>query len=164
MPKGDIIYRNSTYIENVVRHRFVADVASELWRREPGEPLHILQAEVDIAGIDVVLTYKKIFRHIQLKALSKSYTKNPYAVHDSLGGLPGACVIWICYDSGSLQPSTYHMMGRRGNSKMQSLRRFPIAKSPKTKKERLGFRAVKIDDAKFRCLSLGNLVELLFDL
>ncbi|MGA2604978.1 MAG: hypothetical protein ABSG14_12190 [Verrucomicrobiia bacterium] len=127
-------------------------------------PLHILQAEVDIAGVDVMFIYTKIFRHVQLKALSKSFNKNPYAIHESLGGKAGACIIWICYDKTTLQPSSYHMMGKRGNGKMCSLEGFTPAKDPRSKKERLGYRAVRIDDANYHCLSLGNLVEVLFAL
>lgn len=111
-----------------------------------------------------MFTYSKVFRHVQLKALSKSFNKNPYAIHESLGGKAGAYVIWICYDKSTLQPCSCHMMGGRGNGKMRSLTRYTTAKNPRSKKERPGYRAVRIADANYSCLSLGDLVEVLFAL
>lgn len=97
--------QNSTYIENLMRHRFVYDVSRLLLQREPPGLVTVLTSEVDNAGVDLVLTFGQITRQIQMKTLAKLSTANPYAVSESLSGLVGGRVIWSCYDRSSLEPT-----------------------------------------------------------
>ena len=153
-------------MENLVRHRFIYDVSRQLLLRKEPELVTVLKAEVDDAGIDLVMTFRTINRQIQMKALNRKMKGNPYAVAEALGGMQGACVIWACYDPKTLNPTVYHMMGGRGNAPMQDLCQFPQATRKKNGKKvpREGYRFVKIKDADFRNLTLDHLVNILFDI
>ena len=166
MISSDFLAQNSTYIENLMRHRFTYDVSRLLLLRQEPELVTVLKAEVDDAGVDLVLTYRKITRQIQMKTLAKKMTNNPYSVAESLGGLAGGCVLWVCYDRDTLKPTGYHLMGARGDAPMQELHQFPQATKKKNGKKvpRAGYRNIKIKDADFRTLTLSELVSILFDI
>ncbi|NJO12162.1 MAG: hypothetical protein HC872_00340 [Gammaproteobacteria bacterium] len=40
----------SSHVENVLRHAFLAELAGEVWRDDPNEPLGISKTEVDDSG------------------------------------------------------------------------------------------------------------------
>jgi hypothetical protein len=125
----------------------------------------VLRSEVDDAGVDLVMTLGSVTRQIQMKTLAKATTNNPYSVAESLGGLIGGCVVWICYDRESFEPTRYHLMGGRGNTPMRDLAVFPVAKKKKNGKKvaREGYRSIRIRDAEFRNLGLDDLVTVMFD-
>ena len=166
MISSDFLAANSSYIENLMRHRFVYDVSRLLLLRKEPELVTVLRSEVDDAGVDLVMTFRHITRQIQMKTLAKATTNNPYSVAESLSGIPGGCVVWMCYNREDLHPTGYHLMGGRGNWPMQDLRPFPQATKKKNgvKVARPGYRNIKIKEANFRSVSLEQLVETLFDL
>lgn len=55
----------SSYVENVLRHAFIAELSSVAWSRNPNEALQVFNAEVDDAGFDVVLNFKGQKRYVQ---------------------------------------------------------------------------------------------------
>lgn len=149
-----------------MRHRFIYDVSRLLLLREEPELVTVLRAEVDDAGIDLVMTFRMITRQIQMKTLAKHTTNNPYSVAESLSGVIGGCVVWACYDRETLEPTQYHLMGGRGNTPMDDLLRFPQATKRKNgvKVPREGYRSIRIRDAGFQSQSLEQLIHILFDL
>ena len=149
-----------------MRHRFVFDVSRFFLLLPVPETITVLEAEVDNAGVDLVLVRKNVARHIQMKTLSKNSTGNPYAVAEALDQIDGGCVIWMCYDRKSLKPTAYHFMGNRGPARMESLKAFDKCYKKKggVRVERKGYRTVKIRDAKYQKLALNQLVSILFDL
>ena len=149
-----------------MRHRFIFDVSRLLLLRQVPELVTVLRAEVDDAGIDLVLSYRRITRHIQMKTLAKETTGNPYAIAESLSSIGGGCVVWMCYDRNTLEPSMFHFLGATGNALMRDLGQFPQATRNKkgVKIPRPGYRNVKIKDADHRRLSLERLVGILFDI
>jgi hypothetical protein len=158
----EFLYEKSRYIENLMRHRFVYEVSRLLLLREEPEMVRVSTAEVDDAGIDLVMTCRHVTRHIQLKTLANKKTSNHYAIAESLGGMPGGCIVWICYDRETFRPLHYHLMGGRGNNNMRSLSHQPKAKK-RSGGDREGYRKVKIKDAESQKITLGRLVEILFD-
>ncbi len=165
MITSDFLAENSSYIENLMRHRFTYDVSRLLLLRQKPELVTVLRSEVDDAGVDLVMTFRTVTRQIQMKTLAKATTNNPYSVAESLSGIVGGCVVWICYDRDTFQPTHYHLMGGRGDTPMRDLTQFPQATKKKkdVKVPRLGYRSVRIRDAEFRDQSLPALVEILFD-
>ncbi len=162
----EFLAEHSTYIENVMRHRLVYDISSWLLLQRPEpETVSVLRSEVDDAGIDIVLTYRKITRQLQLKTLAKSTTANSYAIAESLGGISGGGVVWLCYDRLNLNPTRYHFFGSRGNEPLRDLSGFPEATRKKNGKKipRPGYRWIKIAHAEHRNIDLGTLVQILFD-
>jgi len=69
---------------------------------EQPELVSVLKAEVDDAGVDLVMMFHSITRHIQMKTLAKRTTNNAYAIAESLSDLPGGCVLWMCYERESM--------------------------------------------------------------
>jgi hypothetical protein len=167
MIDSDFIFKHSSYIENLMRHRFIFDVSQHMLLRDK-EPavLTVLSAEVDNAGVDLVLSFRQVTRQIQMKTLSKRTTSNPYSVAESLSSLPGGCVVWMCYDPKDFSPTVYHFMGGRGNARMKELRTFPEASKNRKagKVPRQGYRSIRISDATHHALLLPELVSLLFAL
>jgi hypothetical protein len=165
MIPSNFLAENSTYIENLMRHRFIYDVSRLLLLRQEPELVTVLRSEVDDAGVDLVMTFHDVTRQIQMKTLSKAATPNPYSVAESLSGITGGCVIWTCYDRETLNPTHYHLMGGRGNAPMQDLTQFPQATKKKNgvRVPRAGYRSIKIKDAEWQNLTLEQLVSLLFD-
>ena len=166
MVTSNFLAENSTYIENLMRRRFIYDVSRLLLLRTESELVTVLRAEVDDAGVDLVMTFRKVTRQIQMKTLAKAKTGNSYAVAESLGGMAGGCVVWMCYDRETLEPTGYHFMGGRGNAPLQDLREFPQATKKKNgiKVPREGYRAIAIRNASFKNVSLRQLLSILFDI
>ena len=165
MPSSDFIAHHSTYIEDFMRHSFIYDVSRLLLLREEPELVTVLRAEVDDAGVDLVMTFRKTTRQIQMKTLARDTTNNPYSVAESLSGILGGCVVWTSYARETLKPTHYHLMGGRGNAPMRDLSQFPQATKKKNgvKVPRAGYRSIKIKDAEFQNQSLEQLVSILFD-
>ncbi len=149
-----------------MRHRFIYDVSRLLLLRPEPEQVTVLRSEVDDSGIDLVMTLGTVTRQIQMKTLSKATTPNPYSIAESLSGIIGGCVIWICYDRATLKPTHYHLMGGRGNAPMRDLTLFPGATKRKSgrKVPRAGYRNIRIKDADFRKVDLPALASILFDI
>lgn len=166
MISSEFLAENSTYIENLMRHYFIYDVSRLLLLQNEPELVTVLRSEVDDAGIDLVMTFRTVTRQIQMKTLSKATTPNPYSVAESLSGIVGGCVVWTCYDRGTLKPTHYHLMGGRGNAPMRDLMQFPQAEKKKNgvKVPREGYRTIRIRDAEFQNQSLEQLVGILFEL
>ena len=121
MISPEFLAENSSYIENLMRHRFVYDVSRLLLLRQEPELVTVLTAEVDDAGVDLVLSFRDITRQIQMKTLAKQTAGNPYAIAESLSSIVGGCVVWMCYDRETLVPTMYHLMAGRGNGLIRNL-------------------------------------------
>src|SRR5882762_9780560 len=156
MPDKEFLSEHSTYIENVMRHCFLYEVTRHLLSLPIPQKVTILDSEVDSDGVDVILVWKQISRHIQMKTLSRITTSNPYPIAESLSGLPGACILWMCYDRDTMRPTCYHLMGGRGNAPLRDLSAFRIY--TKKTKVRQGRRAVRVRDAEHKGLTLRQLI------
>ena len=66
-PPASIFSRHSSYIENCIRHIFLASVTQSLWLLDQNKRVQIFTSEVDDFGYDIVLTLDAVTRHIQLK-------------------------------------------------------------------------------------------------
>jgi len=92
----------SSYVENVLIHRLVSDLASELWRRDPNVPLHIFNAEVDDGGFDLVLACGDKLRYIQVKQVHSTGSASKFSVRLEFTRLPGSCVVVVVYSESEL--------------------------------------------------------------
>ena len=59
-------YLHSTLRERIVEHVFVGDILRRLWQLGVTD-VEVLRSEFDAGGYDVVMSYRKIVRHIQFK-------------------------------------------------------------------------------------------------
>ena len=166
MPNSEFLAHNSIYMENFLRHAFLFEITRHLLLFDPPLKVSILNAEVDDSGIDLVLALGSVTRHIQMKTLSKTTTRNPYNISRSLFTMPGGCVIWMCYDPATLTTTCYQMLGEPGNKPIDvDLTSLPVGTRRKRGKpvEREEYVQVRIRQAKYRDLSVEQLVQILFD-
>jgi hypothetical protein len=59
-------YLHSTLRERIVEHVFVGDALRWLWQHRVTD-VEVLRSEFDAGGYDLVMSYRKIVRHIQFK-------------------------------------------------------------------------------------------------
>lgn len=158
---------NSTYIENALRHRLLADLCSELWRRNCFATLQIFNAEVDNAGFDIVLKLGKWFRYVQLKQAHQDKKPPHCSVRLSFSELAGSCVVLMSYSLRDLSITRYRFFGEGPTSPMKPIREFRPSIAPGRRNAdgerhiRHHYRNVPI--SRFRtCSNINQLFELLF--
>ncbi|OHC98747.1 MAG: hypothetical protein A2885_16995 [Sphingopyxis sp. RIFCSPHIGHO2_01_FULL_65_24] len=116
----DALSAYSTTRESVLEHRFLADVASCLWKR--GEfAFAISHSEVDNSGYDVILEACGITRHVQLKAMHVEGTADSFKIQQRLEEKPSSCVVLIVHDARTLAIDHYRWFGGAPGEKMPSL-------------------------------------------
>lgn len=109
-------YRNalserSSYVENILIHRLVAELAGELWQRDPTAPLSILNSEVDDAGFDLVITDGSHLRYIQIKQAHLKSAARKFSIRLDFAYLPGSCVVVVVYSESDLTIDHYLFFG-----------------------------------------------------
>jgi hypothetical protein len=163
---SNFLAHHSLYIENVLRHAFLFELSRELLLRDEPKMVTVLNAEVDDAGVDVVLNVGSVTRYVQMKTLNKRDAPNPYNISENVFKISGGCVLWLCYDMNSLTLNRSHLLGGRGNSLVDVPNPFPVGKKRKGSEivDRKGYVLVKSSHANHRDLSLAKLSDLLFDL
>lgn len=113
--------------------------------------VNVLKSEVDAFGFDLVLSVAGRSTHVQMKTRSGLPPHNPYELSEALWSLPNACAIWMLYDSTTLEPSSYYLLG------------FPmLPKETFRQSNRRGFRKVRMPQANHQSLSLPEVADLLF--
>lgn len=140
----------STTRESILEHRFLADVASCLWRR--GEfDFSISHGEVDNSGYDVIIEACGVTRHIQLKAVHRDGRVRNFPVQRRLAEKPSGCVVLIRHDARTLDVVDYGWFGGAPGEKLPSLGEKPARH---TKGDSTGFKAER---PAIRLLSLTSL-------
>lgn len=146
-----LIYKNSRFFENLLEHRFLFDLCRTLVLRDPPCLANVMRSEVDAFGIDLVIAVDRRTVHIQMKTRSGTPEPTAYSVAGSLWDLPNAVVAWMLYDSATLEPISYYVLG----APLPPRDTFPPA-------SRNGFRAVKMNQATHRKLSIEQVADILF--
>lgn len=101
----------SSYVENVLRHAFLAELSYLVWENDPFDSLTISNAEVDDSGYDVVLARGNVIRHIQLKQAHEEKVPQKFSVRVSFAILPGSCLVVISHALADLRPKSYAFYG-----------------------------------------------------
>jgi hypothetical protein len=101
----------SSHVENVLRHAFLAELAGEVWRDDPNEPLGISNAEVDDSGYDVVLERSATIRRVQLKQHHQDKAPRAFSVRVEFATYAGSCVVAIAHSLVDLKPTSYSFYG-----------------------------------------------------
>ena len=116
----------STYVENVLIHRLVAELASALWTQDPEKELGIFNSEVDESGFDLVLHCDGKLRYIQIKQAHGDGRTNRFAVRSSFSVMPGSCVVVIVHSMEKLEINHYLFYGGSSASDpMSSIDAYP---------------------------------------
>lgn len=157
----------SSHVENVLRHAFLAELASEVWRDDPNEPLGISNAEVDDSGCDIVLERRAMIRRIQLKQHHEEKVPRAFPVRLEFATYPGSCIVAIAHSLIDLKPTSYSFYGSGPNDSMPYIEAHRATKASGrrtaegTRVLRLKYRDVPFSRFKKR-LSIRELIEELF--
>jgi len=162
-PEIDPHSHNSTLRERIVEHVFVGDALRRLWQRGITD-VEVLRSEFDAGGYDLVLSFRKIVRHIQLKTVKVGGKASSVKISLKLTEKPSGCVIWIVVDA-DLNLDSFLWFGGPPGEPLGDIREMKVARHTKgdaqgTKAERPNHRIVKRN--LFEKLSLDQLLEKLF--
>ena len=103
-------YLDSSGLEKVLEHRFVAELATSLWI-EGCRDVEVLRSEVDAHGYDLVIEARGTMRHIQLKSMVTGGKKQHVTVNTRLAAKPSGCVVWFDYDPLTLALGPFRWFG-----------------------------------------------------
>jgi hypothetical protein len=103
-------YLDSSGLEKVLEHRFVAELATSLWI-EGCRDIELLRSEVDAHGYDLVIEAKGTMRHIQLKSMVAGGKKQHVTVNTRLAAKSSGCVVWFDYDPRTLELGPFRWFG-----------------------------------------------------
>lgn len=81
--------------EIILEHRFIADLLAYLWNRNTFD-VEVLRSEFDAGGYDLIVSFKDITRHIQLKSTRMKGKTTHVSVGTKLAEQPSGCV--ICFE------------------------------------------------------------------
>jgi hypothetical protein len=162
-PVPDRHTHSSTHREQILEHHFVADLLRYLWQHYRDEELpEVTYSDVDNSGYDLVIEWKEVQRHIQLK--SSISTTSSIRVNASLSRKASGCVVLMeCNDD--LSDVKYRWFGNAPRQ-MLDLKAFKRATHTRrngggVKQESISARIVP--RGKFiRVGQIGNLVQVLF--
>jgi len=134
----------SSYVENVLRHAFIAELSYLVWRHDPFDSLKVSNSEVDDSGYDIVLTRGTAARYIQLKQAHGEKVPQKFSVRVSFATLPGSCVVVISHSLLDLRPISYSFYGSRPDDHMPYIEAHRATKSP-GRRDSTGKRVVRVN-------------------
>ena len=142
-------FTQSALRERIVEHVFVGDVLRRLWNRGATD-VEVLRSEFDAGGYDLVMTYRKIVRHIQFKTVLEKGKATSVSVSLKLMEKPSGCVIWIVVSEG-LELRSYRWFGDTPGKPLPDITGWKLAKHAKAnakgiKLEKPGHRIVGLSD------------------
>lgn len=155
---------HSTLRERVVEHVFVGAALQRLWQLRVTD-VEVLRSEFDAGGYDLVMSLRKVVRHIQFKTVLVGGKAANVKVALKLLDKPSGCVIWIVVTP-KLELQSYLWYGGPPGEPLPDIRRMKVAKHTKsnvkgTKTERPNHRVVPRSQF-VRVDSLDDLLHLLF--
>lgn len=155
---------NSSGLEKVLEHRFIAELTTGLWLQGCRD-FEVLRSEVDASGYDLVVEARRVLRHIQLKSMVKGGKKRSVSVNIRLASKPSGCVVWFDYDPSTLALGPFRWFGTLPELGLPDLgevvARHTKGDSTGSKNERPGHRVLR--RSKFTQVdTIADLVPLLF--
>lgn len=113
-------FRFSTFREKLVEHLLIGELLRLSWLR--GEcSLEVAKPEVDSRGYDVIIERSGIVRHVQLKASSRVAAATGQKVHVALAEKPSGCVLWVQFDSESMELGPFLFFGSPAGRPLPSM-------------------------------------------
>lgn len=150
--------------ELIVEHLFIGAALRTFWQAGVTD-VEVLRSEADSFGYDLVMSRKKIVRHIQLKTSKSDGKADAQKISLTLGEKPSGCVIWILVTE-KLEFDSFLWFGGRPGAPLPSIEEMAIAKHSKGTSEgkknlRLNHREVKRGDFT-KLTSLDDVLRKLF--
>lgn len=143
-------YIHSTLRERIVEHVFVGDALRTLWQMGVTD-VEVLRSEFDAGGYDLVMSYRKIVRHIQFKSMTEEGKAARVNVNLKLMQKPSGCVIWIVVSPKELEFKSYRWFGGAPGEPLPNITNLKVAKHAKgnaigTKLEKPNHRIVPLSE------------------
>src|ERR1035437_2068100 len=126
-------YIHSTLRERIIEHVFVGDALRRLWQLGVTD-VEVLRSEFDAGGYDLVMSYRKVVRHIQFKTVTVDGKADDIKVSMKLGEKPSGCVIWIVVTP-ELDLQSYLWFGGPPGEQLPDIRDMEEAKHTKRNAE-----------------------------
>jgi hypothetical protein len=147
----DSHFIQSTLRERIVEHVFVGEALRQLWQMGARD-VEVLRSEFDAGGYDLVMTYRKIVRHIQFKTVLENGKATRVSVAVKLMEKPSGCVIWIVV-SENLDLISFRWFGDAPGRPLPDITEFKVAKQARgnaegIKLEKPGHRIVPLSQFK----------------
>jgi hypothetical protein len=153
-------YIHSTLRERIVEHVFVGEALQLLWQRGVTD-IEVLRSEFDAGGYDLVMSCKKIVRHIQFKTTSVDGKAANIKASLKLMEKQSGCIIWI-FVTRELELAHYRWFGGAPGQPLPDIQKMKFAKHTKGNAQ-----GKKIDRPQHRLISrkhfekLGTVEEVL---
>ena len=138
---------NSMLRECIVEHLLIGKILRTLWRRGIYDA-EILRSEYDAGGYDLVLTYRDLVRHVQLKTMLDGGKTDEFKIGLRLADRPSGCVICVVV-SADLKLARYLWFGGTPGEPLPTITQMKVARHSKgtakgVKLERAAHRAVQL--------------------
>lgn len=127
---------HSSYREKLIEHLFVGELLKVSWLQHKCV-LEIAKPEVDNAGCDIIAEAKDVVRHIQLKTSMIGGKTGRQNIHAKLADKPSGCVVWIYFNTLTMELGPFYYFGGKAGEKLPSLEQLKIAKHTKGNKDGL---------------------------
>ena len=108
----------------------LADLCSELWKRNCHASLQVFNSEVDNAGFDLVLKLNSLIRYVQIKQTHSQKLPPHCSTRVPFSKINGSCIVLISYNWDDLTISGYRFYGQYPHEPMQTIDGFRPSKSP----------------------------------
>lgn len=118
-------HENSSLRERIIEHLFVGEALRVLWKNGIVDA-EILRSEFDAFGYDLVVSWKDLVRHIQLKSGQK-LTYVTASMH--LARKPSGCIVFVEIDD-DLKMKSFRFFGGAAGKPLPDLSGFSVAKRP----------------------------------
>ncbi|HZL25902.1 MAG TPA: hypothetical protein VFC39_05165 [Acidobacteriaceae bacterium] len=151
--EGASHYVHSTLRERIVEHVFVGAALKRLWQRGVTD-VEVLRSEFDAGGYDLVMSYRKIVRHIQFKTTSINGKAANIKAGLKLMDKPSGCIIWI-FVTPELEFDHYRWFGSDPGQPLPDIQKMKIAKHTKG-----NAKGEKAERPEHRIIPLGKFVKL----
>jgi hypothetical protein len=144
---------HSALRERIVEHVFVGDALRRLWQRGVTD-VEVLRSEFDAGGYDLVMSHRKVVRHIQFKTVIVKGKAANTKVSLKLMEKPSGCVIWIVVTK-DLGLQSYLWLGGLPGKPLPDISDMKVAKHTKGNAQ-----GVKLEKPNHRIVSRSRFEKL----
>lgn len=118
--------------------------------------LEVSKPEVDNSGYDLILESERIIRHVQFKSSHLGSKTARQKIHLNLAAKPSGCVVWIFFDSETMELGPFKFFGGPPGEPMPAIEHFKIARH--TKANQFGHKANR---ERHRIVPIGEFQHLM---
>ena len=120
-----------------------------LWKRGATD-VEVLRSEFDAGGYDLVMSYRRIVRHIQFKSITVGGKAAGVKISLKLMEKPSGCVIWTVVSPKELELKTYRWFGGAPGRPLPDISKLKMAKKPKADAQ-----GIKLEKPNHRVVPIG---------